>query len=216
MTPRFPFAFLTLFLGISGALQAQDTLKENENPMPEKHSFYGGDRIDGRVGSSLMFMHSEPFAASTGYGQLFFQLDYDGIKNSPFGFYLGGEIRQGLFEQRDQEWVGEENLLTDCNSLEPGDPNTDNLAQESIPTKCDPDLLFYRNLGTYLSGRQYNYIRLDRIFATYNQELWGVGLGRQLVDKVVKYPWRSHIHPSSFSYSSLSYTRRFTMPCVAS
>ena len=28
-------------------------------------------------------------AAPTGYGQFFFQLDYDGIKNSPFGFYLG-------------------------------------------------------------------------------------------------------------------------------
>lgn len=130
-------------------------------PTPERYSFRTSNVLDGKVGLGTLFMRSDPLGVSTGYGQLFVQMDWDGIGGSAFGLHADLDARVLLYEPRDPSIVDVDNKL---GNAPPADKDA-----------------FYRRPLTFFTGRSYDYLRIDQLYATWDSDAFGVALGRMLI-----------------------------------
>lgn len=162
-------------------------------PTPQRHSFTTADSFDGKVGFGLMYMQAQPFGASTGFGQLFWQGDYDGIGGTGFSVHWDADLRMGLFEQRDNTFINKrgEAITKDGNNYSPAAPcENGNAADPSLADPClaagpnNPkldDTALYRTPFLFHTGRTYDYLRIDSLYASWDTEWFGVSLGRMMV-----------------------------------
>jgi hypothetical protein len=167
---------------------------DDDLPIPKVYSFRTRDTFDGKVGLGLMHMSAQPFGASTGYGQLFWQGDYDGIGGSGFGIHWDFDLRVQLFEQRDPTYINKQGDAVGVN--ENGNPqgndgvceNGNNYDVNVVDPCLGPNnntpltnAELTRQPFNFFTGRAYDYLRLDKLYLTFDTDFFGVGLGRMLV-----------------------------------
>lgn len=166
-------------------------------PTPARHSFTTSNAFDGKLGLGLLYMQAQPFGASTGFGQVFWQGDYDGIGGTGFSLHWDVDVRMGLFEQRDEVYVNRDgDLITrDGNSYGPAgqcEPVND-VTPPYNPSLVDPcaepgptnpklgDAELYRKPFDFHTRRSYDYLRIDSLYGAWDTEWFGVALGRMIV-----------------------------------
>ena len=138
---------------------------EEKVPVPERFGFSDANVIDGKLGIGTWFANTQPFGASTGFGTLFGQVDWDGIQNSRWSFHLDFDARLGLlYEPADVTVRDADGLPVDPNNLDEG--------------RNDPLVAHYKRPGLFLTGRSYDYIRLDSLYGSYEAGDWGINFGR--------------------------------------
>lgn len=163
-------------------------------PTPDRHSFTTSNAFDGKLGLGLMYMQAQPFAASTGFGQLFWQGDYDGIGGTGFSVHWDVDLRMGLFEQRDNVFVNRLGhvITKDGNSYGPvGECQGDAVYDPSLASPCNPfdpaanpkldSTALYRKPFDFHTGRTYDYLRIDALYAAYDSQWFGAAVGRMMV-----------------------------------
>jgi hypothetical protein len=140
-----------------------DKKKAESSPVPERFGFNSANLIDGKVGLGTWFSASSPLGARTGYGTFFGQLDWDGVQNTNWGVHLDFDGRLGLlYEGLDPT------VFVDGQPEDAANPLTD--AQRT-----------YRRPLTFLTGRTYDYLRIETLYGSYETEDWGVRFGRTFV-----------------------------------
>lgn len=164
--------------------------------LPARHSFRTRDSFDGKLGVGAMYMHAAPLGASTGFGQIFWQGDYDGIGGTGFSVHWDLDLRAGLaFERRDRTFInklgqpitvdddGNYGPIRQCEDAAfPYDPSLLNPCEEAGPLNpplADTELT--RTPGTFYTGRTYDYLRIDQLYASWNTDFFGVSVGRLFV-----------------------------------
>ncbi len=184
--------------GDAPGANAAEPEAEAARPTPERFSFTTANAFDGKLGLGLMYMQAEPFQASTGFGQLFWQGDYDGIGGTGFSVHWDVDLRMGLFEPRDKTFLNrrghvitkEGNTYSPVGKCEPGGEVT----PAYDPSLLDPCAAFddvtnpkidsaelYRTPFSFSTGRTYDYLRIDSLYGSYDSEWFGVSLGRKMV-----------------------------------
>lgn len=144
-------------------------------PTPYLHSYRRANSIDGKIGIGTLWMRTDPFGAASGYGQVFVEGDWNGIGETSFGLHVDLDARTLLYEPRDPKLIDVENGAVDV--LE------------------DDAYTFYRRLGTYDTGRSYDYLRLDKLNVSWESDAFGLILGRMWVDAAAQAPVDGfHLH----------------------
>lgn len=177
-----------------------------DEPIPQRYSFKSRDTFDGKVGAGLLYMDSRPFGATTGYGQVFWQGDWDGAFGTGLGFHWDVDVRAGLFEQRNRTFLNkrEEAVLFEDGQAQPNGLTCPPEADGDPPPPYEPSYLdpcipleqrndpnnpprqladaeLTRTPYTFYTGRTYDYLRLDRLYLSYDTSFFGFGLGRMLI-----------------------------------
>jgi hypothetical protein len=158
-----------------------------DSPLPTYHSFRTANAFDGKLGLGALSVRSDPLGYSTGYMTFFSQLDYDGIGGSGFGIHFDGDLRYappGMFETVSPAiLIDQQNTAYDCVNVYP--LNAEGQEDPNSPL-CQADRSFYRNPGTVLTGRETNYLRIDKLYAQWRSSFMEVGLGRMLVSEAAQ------------------------------
>ncbi len=159
-------------------------LDGDASPTPVVHSFRG-DLLNIKIGTGFAGAQSSPFGARTGYGQVFTEGDW-AIGNTGLGFHWDVDLRAaaGLFEQRGQPFgfglLSPPTYISTQN--EPYDPTT---TLDDGTTAVDPNNVadnvqaaYYRRAGIFVTGRNTDYLRIDRLYLSYDIDLFGIDVGR--------------------------------------
>jgi hypothetical protein len=169
---------------------------EERSLTPTRHSFRTRDSFDGKVGIGAMYMHAAPLGASTGFGQVFWQGDYNGIGGTGFSLHWDVDARAGLaFERRQRTFLNKlnETVTVDENGnygpvrqcQDPNTPHNPSLFDPcqapgpNNPPLADTELT--RTPGSFYTGRTYDYLRVDQLYASWNSDVFGVSLGRMFI-----------------------------------
>ncbi len=139
--------------------------------VPVLHSFQTAQTLAGKVGTGFNFVDVEPYGLRTGYGQLFFQADWESIAGSGIGLHFDGDVRTNLFEPRTP-------CAVDTNTgayLKSGD------ACDSAPFLNDLPSVFYENVGVVPTGRYNDYLRIDRASVSWANDFMRIDVGRMLI-----------------------------------
>lgn len=139
---------------------------QEDVPTPFLYSYKTANVFDGKVGLGMLYMRSDPFGASTGYGQLFAQGDYNGIGGSGFGLHFDVDTRFSLFEPRGVQILATDNTLSDA-------------SEEGRDA-------FYRRPLTFWTGRSYDYMRIDQLYVSYDTDGLELSLGRMLITEATQ------------------------------
>lgn len=151
-------------------------------PTPVEHAFRQTNFVNGKVGTGLFFAHTWPFNGRTGYVNTFAEGDASGLFGTGLGLHWDVEVRGALsaFEARtDPQYItdpdGRRSTLTETREYIP--PNS---APDTLPPYrfIDP---YYRNTGTFVTGRTTDYLRIDRLALSYDVAFFGVDLGRSRI-----------------------------------
>jgi hypothetical protein len=146
--------------GNQGGITLPQTIDQDGNMMPAPiyYSFRQANTFDGKIGSGLFYARTDPYGASTGYGQFFAEGDWS-IFGTGLGLHFDFDVRGalGLFEKRDLTFLPHNNPETD-RSESPAD--------------------FYRYPGILATGRTSDYLRVDKLSLSYDVSFLGLEFGR--------------------------------------
>jgi|GEM_PF-1930904 len=158
---------------------------------PKKSSYKAADGFDGKLGLGLLFMNAEPFGGRTGYTQAFGVVDWD-IFGTGWGVHVDFDVRSacpynammGLFEPRNANIVDVDparnrDLTTPYDIALPCRSSYATSYANADDTQNYTD--YYAQTGTYVTGRTYDYLRLDELNVSYDSESFGFAFGRLFV-----------------------------------
>jgi len=140
-------------------------LDGDNSPAPIVHTFRRENSVNGKVGTGLFLAHSWPFNGRTGYVTTFTEGDASGLFGTGLGLHWDVEVRGALsaFEARTDPAYA---------------TNSNGLRTPVGELGADP---FYRQTGTFVTGRTTDYLRIDRLALSYDVSFFGIDLGRSRI-----------------------------------
>lgn len=151
----------------------------DDEPLPFFHSFRRASGFGGKVGSGLVFLGQQDGIA-TGYAQMFGQVDGQ-FGDSGFGIHVDADVRLSSFANFS---LFEPRLPTYTNGAgEPVDNPADAGRAEADyygETVQNPSA-FYRQPGTFNTGRTNDYLRIQSLNITYDSASFGGTVGRMFI-----------------------------------